>query len=117
MTLSLSKAEYIALLEAAKEIKFVYQLLFGMGLKVKLPIIVRVDNLGAIFMSENVSMLQRTKHVNICYCFVQEFVFDGFFKFIFVETEDNDADNFTKNLGGELHKHHLGKMISEKGKM
>ena len=65
VTLSLSEAECVALLEAAKEIKFVHQLLIGVGVKVELPIIVRVDNLGAIFMSENVSVSQRTKHIDI----------------------------------------------------
>ena len=46
----------------------------------KLPIIVHVDNLGTVFMSENVSVSQRTKHVDIRYRFVQEFVLDGFIK-------------------------------------
>ena len=65
VTLSSSEAECVALLEAAKEIKFVHQLLIGMGVKVKLPIVVCVDNLGAIFMSENASVSQRTKHIDI----------------------------------------------------
>jgi len=116
VTLSSSEAEYVALSEAAKEIKFVYQLLISMGMKVKLPIIVRVDNLGAVFMSENVSVSQRTKHVDIRYRFVQEFVLDGFIKVMFVKTEDNDADIFTKNLGGDLHDRHSKKMIIKKGK-
>ena len=117
VTLSSSEAEYVALLEAAKEIKFVYQLLTGMGIKVKLPIIVCVDNLGAIFMSENVSVLQRTKHVDIRYRFIQEFVLEGFIKINFVRTEKKDSDIFTKNLGGDLYKRHSGKMIGEKRKL
>ena len=86
-------------------------------MKVKLPIVIRVDNLGAVFMSENVSVSQRTKHVDVRYRFVQEFVFDGFIKVIFVKTEDNDSDIFTKNLGGDLHERHSKKMIVEKGKL
>ena len=115
VTLSSSEAEYVALSEAAKEIKFVYQLLTGMGMKLKLPIVVCVDNLGAVFMSINVSVSQRTKHVDIRYRFVQQFVFEGFIKVVFVRTEDNDADIFTKNLGGDLHQRHSKKMIIEKG--
>ena len=117
VTLSSSEAEYVALLEAAKEIKFVYQLLVGMNMKVKLPIVVQVDNLGAIFMSKNVLVSQRTKHVDIQYRFVQEFVFDEFIKVIFVKTENNDSDIFTKNLGEALHEYHSSKMIIEKGKL
>ena len=65
VALSSSEAEYVAMSEAAKEIKFVYQILISMGLKVKTPIIVRVDNVGAMFMSENTSTSQRTRHVDI----------------------------------------------------
>ena len=67
ITLSSSEAEYVALSEAAKEIKFVYQLLLSIGIQVKLPIIVRVDNVGAIFMSENTSTSGRMKHIDIRY--------------------------------------------------
>ena len=55
----------MALSEAAKEINFVYQILSSMGLKVKAPIVVRVDNVGAIFKAENMSTGQRTRHVDI----------------------------------------------------
>ena len=72
--------------------KYVYQVLKSMGIEVKLPIVIRVDNIGAIFMSENVAVSPRTKHVDVCYHFVREFVQDGFMKVIFVKTTDNDAD-------------------------
>ena len=115
VALSSGEAEYVALSEAAKEVKFIYQVLRSMGVKVKLPIIVRVDNIGAIFMAENVAVSQRTKHVDVRYRFVQEFVMDGFLKIIFVRTGDNDADIFTKNLGGDLHEKHRDKMVIPKG--
>jgi hypothetical protein len=115
VTLSSSEAEYVALSEAAKEIKFVYQILRSMGVNVKLPIIVRVDNIGAIFMSENIAISDKSKHVDIRYRFVNEFVQDKFLRIIFVRTADNDADIFTKNLPGELFKKHARKMITEKG--
>ena len=67
-------------------------------------------------MSENVSVSTRTKHVDIRYRFVQEFVLDGFSKIIFVRTKMNDADIFTKNLGGDLYNWHSRKMKTEKGK-
>jgi len=105
VALSSSEAEYVALSEVAKEIKFIYQILISIGFKVKLPIIVHVDNLGTIIMSENVSVSQRTKHVDIRYRFVQDFVLDGFIKVICVRTNNNDSDIFTKNLGSDLHEH------------
>ncbi len=47
VTLSSSEAEYVALSEAAKEIKFVYQVLLSMGVRVETPTVVR----GAIFIA------------------------------------------------------------------
>ena len=114
VTLSSAEADYVALSEAAKEVKYVHQLLMSMDVEVKLPIVVRVNNIGAIFMSNNVAVLQRTKHVDIRYHFVHEFVLDGFLKVVFVKTEDNDADIFTKNLNGELYAHHAKKMVMKK---
>jgi hypothetical protein len=49
VTLSTTEAEYVALSEATRELKFIYQVLSIMGLKVELPIRVNVDNVGAIF--------------------------------------------------------------------
>jgi hypothetical protein len=63
VTLSSSEAEFVALSEAEKEIEFVVQVLISIGIPVRLPVICRVDNIGAIFMAENVSTSQRTKHI------------------------------------------------------
>ena len=114
VTLSSTEAEYVALSEAAKEVKFVYQLMTEIGIEVKLPITIRVDNVGAIFMAENNAISNRTKHVDTRLKFVNQFVEDKFVEVIFVKTDQNDADMYTKNLGGALHKKHSNKMIGSK---
>ena len=106
-----NEAEFVALSEATKEIKFIVQVLLSIGIEVALPVIVRVDNVGAIFMVENVSMSTRTKHVDVRYHFVREFIKDGFIKIIFVQTGDNKADVFTKNVVGELYDKHTNDMV------
>jgi hypothetical protein len=40
---------------AAKEIKFIVQVLESLNIPVKKPIIVHIDNVGAIFIAENPS--------------------------------------------------------------
>ena len=114
VSLSSTEAEYYALSEAAKEIKFVAQILLTMGIPVRLPIVVRVDNVGAIFMSESVSASSRTKHVDIRYNFVREFVADKFIKIIFVRTNDNVSDGFTKNVTGDIYDKHCKEFIAER---
>ena len=51
--------------EVVKEIKFLYQLLMPMGLKVPLPIKIIVDNMGAIWFANNSSVSERTKHIDV----------------------------------------------------
>jgi hypothetical protein len=115
VTLSLSEAEFVALSEAAKEVKFVFQVQQSMGVHVTLPIIVRVDNVGALFIGSNVAVSQRSKHIDVRYHFVQEFVHVGFLRINFVPTNDNDAYIFTKSLPGELNDRHTTKMVENKG--
>src|SRR5210317_411399 len=114
VTLSSTEAEYVARSETAKEVKFIHQVLTGMGIKVKLPIAIRVDNVGTIFMAENIAISQRTKHIDIRFKFVNEYVKDGFVKIIFVGTKENRADIFTKNLNGELQDKHAMTFMENK---
>jgi hypothetical protein len=80
--MSSSEAEYVAMLEAVKEIRFIYLLLKGMGVDFKLPIVVRCDNVGAIFMAENLSSGIRTRHINTRYHFVREYIKYGLIKIV-----------------------------------
>jgi Sec-independent protein secretion pathway component TatC len=53
--LSRSEAKYVVMSEAVRKIRFVYYLLVSLGISFKLPIIVRNDYIGVIFMAENPS--------------------------------------------------------------
>jgi hypothetical protein len=52
-TLSSTEAEYIDISEASKEIKFIYYLLKDLIFEVILSIVVKTDNVVAIFMFKN----------------------------------------------------------------
>ena len=114
VSLSSAEAEYVAISEAVKEIRFVYQVLESMEIEINLPIIVRVDNVGAIYMTENTTTSTRTKHVDTRYHFVKEFIDENFLKIVFVRSEDNDADIFTKNTSGDIFEKHKEKMVIRK---
>ena len=96
VTLSSSEAEYVAISEAVKEIRFIYYLLESIGINIELPIVVRCDNVGAIFMAENSSSGVRTRHIDTRYHFVREHIEDVFIKIVFVKSCENIADLFTK---------------------
>ena len=53
VVLSTTEAEYMALSEVVKELKFIVQLLQTMNIEVELPITVYVDSVGAIWLSNN----------------------------------------------------------------
>ena len=111
VTLSSTEAEWVALSEAVKEIIFVLQLLESLEIKVELPIIVRIDNVGAIFMSGNKTTTSRAKHVDIRTKYVNEYCEDGKIKIIFVKSVDNDSNICTKNLGGDFFEKHSKKLV------
>jgi hypothetical protein len=68
MILFSSKKEYLATSEAAREIRFFYYLLSGMGVRIKLPIVVRCDDVDATFIAENSSLSIHTRYVDISFC-------------------------------------------------
>ena len=106
VTLSSTEAEYVAASETCQEIISLKQLMEFMSIKVELPIKIRVDNVGAIYLANNQTMGQRTRHVNIRYHYVRQYIEDGIIIIEFVRSEGNKADAWTKNLDGEtFHKH------------
>jgi hypothetical protein len=52
VTLFSSEAKYVAMSEVVKVIMLVYYLLLSLEISAKLPIIMRTNNIGAIFMAE-----------------------------------------------------------------
>ena len=53
--------------------------------------------------------------MDVRFRFVQQFKIEGFIKVIFVRTDENDVDLFTKNLNDEKYKLHSDKLIVNEG--
>jgi hypothetical protein len=81
VTLSISKAEYVAMSEVVKEIRFIHFILKDIGIELELPIVVKSDNVGALFMILNSSTGVRSRHVDTRYHFIRENVEDGIAKY------------------------------------
>jgi hypothetical protein len=117
VALSSSEAEFVAVSEAVKEVVFVLQVLESMGISVKTPVTVRVDNMGAIFMTENSSSGTRTRHVDTRWHFVRELVEGKVVEIVFVKSADNVADGFTKNVSTEVHETHAGEYVWDRSEI
>jgi len=111
VTLSSTEAEYYASSEATKELVFLTNIIMDMGVKLKLPSTLMVDNVGAIYLANNHTTGQRTKHIDIRAHFIRELIVEGKIKVVFVRSADNDADIMTKNTSEDLFVKHSKKMM------
>ena len=107
VSLSTAEAEFCACVEAAKETPFIAQILVFLGIEVELPIKVRIDNVGAMFMSENVTSTPRTRHMDARHWWITDLQDDGLIKVEFVSTKDNISDIGAKNVSGDVLGKHL----------
>ena len=113
VTLSSTEAEYVAVSDVCTEIMFIRMILEFLGVRVRMPIIVHCDNIGAIFLSYNAKISQRTKHIDTKYRYVGEYVEQGVVKIIFVRSEENVADILTKNVSLETFKKHTVRFLDK----
>ena len=109
VTLTSSETKFVAILEKCAEIIFLRQMMEFLNITVMLPITVRVDNVRAIFLAYYARSEPQTKHVNIRYHFVRDYIKAGTIQIDYVKSEDNDRDTFTKNLSEELYNKHCKK--------
>ena len=66
------------------------------------PVVIKLDNVGAMFIAENISSSARTRDINVGLKFVNEFINRGVIPIVFVKSADNDAEIFKKNTSGEI---------------
>ena len=114
VVLSTTEAEYIALSEVVKGIKLIIHLLKTMNVNVKMPITIYVDNVGAIWLSNNRTTSERTKHVHIMTAFVKEYQEEGIILIKFVKSEETDAGISAKNSPITTYKVHQAKIVCKK---
>nr|GEX18444.1 hypothetical protein [Tanacetum cinerariifolium] len=98
--ISSTEAEYIALSSCCAKIIWMRSQLtdYGLGFN-KIPMY--CDNKSAISLCCNNVQDSRSKHIDIRYHFIKEYVENGVIKLYFVNTEYQLADLFTKVLGRE----------------
>ena len=94
---SSTESEFISLVEGAKDVLFIVQLLQEFFV-VELPINVGIDNQGAQAMAEHNLSNTRSKHIDIKYRFITDWVQKGLLSLRYVSTSDNRADIMTKAL-------------------
>jgi hypothetical protein len=88
-----------------------------MNAKIKLPVEVKVDNMGAIYISENSMPSARTRHADLRQKFTSDLQEKGLIKIDFVKSEENTSDIMTKNVTVELFEKHVQGLVIDKGEI
>ena len=91
-------AEYSAGSSCSKEINFVRNLLSEIGYPIHGPVIMGVDNVAAIKISEDRGATKLTKHFDFAAYRLRDEVEHQRIKVVWVNTYDQVADIFTKPL-------------------
>ena len=106
ISLSTMEAEYMAATHAAKEAlwlrTFINQVF---GENIEKPTTLFSDNQSAITLSKDHQYHARTKHIDVCFHFIQWVIEEGKVKLIYCPTNDMLADPFTKALLSAKGKH------------
>lgn len=113
VSLSTTEAEYVSLCAATRETMWLRTLLSEMGCAVDGPTAIMEDNQGAIAMTQNERVSQRTKHISTKYHFVRDEVKKGPVVITYCPTDQMIADVMTKALGPLKFKALAGHILSE----
>lgn len=103
--LSSTEAEYVSLVNAAKECLWLKKLEEDL-LVSPYDIVIYEDNTSAIALTETCAINDRTKHIGVRYHFIREKVENREFVVSHISTEAQTADVLTKSLDRVKHKRH-----------
>jgi hypothetical protein len=95
VALNTTEAEFIAVTEASKELLWLKRLACELGFKQDKYVLV-CDNQSAIHLSKNASFHSRSKHIEVCYNWIQNMLSSKQLQLEKVHTDDNGADMLTK---------------------
>jgi hypothetical protein len=111
---STTEAEYIAINLSAKEAMFIKALLLELGFYKQNKLPIYTDNNGALLLAKNPVFHERTKHIAVKYHYIRQLIINGDIDVIFIRTNNQKADGFTKSLERlkfRLFLEHLGMAI------
>ena len=112
VSLSSTEAEYMALSETARELKWVSTFVADLGFAVRKPLTIYCDSESAMALSDTKGTIhrRRTKHIDIRHHYIKERVEDGEIKLLHVPTSEMTADGLTKPLSAPLFVRSIGQL-------
>eukprot|EP00253_Pinus_taeda_P025243 PITA_25243 len=114
VALSSSEAEYMAASQASCDAIWLRKLLYGLFDQELRPTIIQCDNQSCIKLTENPVFHDRSKHVDIIYHFIRDYVQKGAVKLEYMSTNEQVADVLMKSLPRGKHLHFRDNGCGEK---
>ena len=115
--LSSTEAEFTAACDAAKSILYVRSILSDLGIAQEHATTLYEDNQGALLMANSGQPTKRTRHMDIKYFALQDWVDQDLITLKRIDTSDNEADTLTKCVGRTLFYRHndfiMGRVIPD----
>jgi hypothetical protein len=93
-----TEAEIAAGVMVAQDMLYIYRLLESLELEVELPMVLEMDNSGAVDVANSWNVGGRTHHVDVRNYFLCKLKDQGLLIIRHIAGESNDADVFTKNV-------------------
>lgn len=78
----------------------------SMGLRVKKPMKLFIDNKGAINLYNSWSVSGNTRHMATGLAYIRELKEQGLLEILWINGDDNEVNMFTKNVDGSTHNKH-----------
>ena len=98
VTLSVTEAECVAATSCVQDMIYGKNFLESMGLKVKKPMTLWMDNKGGVDIFNNWSIAGNTRAISVRFAYIRELKENGILEIKWKQGGDNCADLFTKNL-------------------
>jgi len=96
---SSTEAEFAAANETGKIVLYVRSILYELGYPQSDPTVIHEDNRGCLFLANAQQPTKRTRHVDIKYFMLQDWIETDQILMEAVDTQNNISDAFTKSLG------------------
>ena len=98
MALSSAEAEYMAASQASREAIWLHKMLVGLFCQELRPTMIFCDNQSCIKLTESPVFHDRSKHIEIRYHFIRDYVQRGAVKLEYISTDEQVVDILTKSL-------------------
>ena len=99
--------------QCAQDMLYIMRVLESIELKIKNPMILQMDNKGAVDLANNWSIGGRTRHIETRQHFLRDLKEEGLLKVVWIPGKENEADLFTKNLPGPDFDRHTKTILSQ----